>query len=108
MDVVPVEYENVYQTFKNNMWLFKFITGITFRWYFLIWLIIALILWISLFNKFRINRVPPDPVKFFSRLWIYVASVHDNMDATVQVRYWFISKKEGQHHLRCEVGDILD
>ena len=32
MDVVPVEYGTFAQTFHLKKWLFKFITGITFKW----------------------------------------------------------------------------
>ena len=32
MDLVPVEYGTFAQTFHLTMWLFQFITGITFKW----------------------------------------------------------------------------
>ena len=42
MDVVTVEYGIFYQTFQLKMWFFKFITGIIFRWDYVMWWIVAL------------------------------------------------------------------
>ena len=44
MDVVPVEYGIFAQKFHLNMWFFQFITGITFKWDYVIWRIIYLII----------------------------------------------------------------
>ena len=63
MDVVPVEYGKFDQTFNSKMWFFKFITGINFKWDYVIGRTVALLVWIGLWNKLRINRVPPDPVR---------------------------------------------
>ena len=43
MDVVPVEYGTFTQTFHLAMWFFQFITGITFKWNYALWRIIALL-----------------------------------------------------------------
>ena len=63
MDVVPVEYGTFYQTFHLPMWFFRFINGITFKWYYVLWLITALLVCICIWNKLRIYRVPPYPVR---------------------------------------------
>ena len=42
MDVVTVEYGIFYQTFQLKMWFFKCITGIIFRWDYVMWWIVAL------------------------------------------------------------------
>ena len=49
------------------MWLFQFITVITFNWYHVICRSIYLLLCIGLWNKLRIYRVPPDPVRWYCR-----------------------------------------
>ena len=59
MDVVPVEYGTFSQKFHLKMWLFQFITGITFKLDYVIWSIIALLVWIGLWTKLRICRVLP-------------------------------------------------
>ena len=73
MDVVPVEYGTLSQKIYLMMWLFRFITGIDFNWYYMMWRIIALLIWINLRTKWRIYRVPPDPVRWscqvFGSLW---------------------------------------
>ena len=62
MDAVPVEYGKFAQTFHLTIWFFQFITGITFKWDYVIVQSVALLIWIGLWNKLRIYRVPPDPV----------------------------------------------
>ena len=47
MDVVPVEYRIFSQKFHLTMWFFQFITGITSKWYYFIWCIIALLMCIG-------------------------------------------------------------
>ena len=73
MDVVPVEYGTFAQTFHLTMWFFHFITGITFKWDYVIGRNVALLVWIGLWTKLRIYRVPPDPVRWscrgFGFLW---------------------------------------
>ena len=72
-DVVPVEYGTFAQTFLLTMRFLQFITGITFKWDYVIWRSIALMAWIGLWTKFIIYRVPPDPVRWscrgFEFLW---------------------------------------
>ena len=54
--------------------VFQFITGITFKWYYVIGRSVALLVWIGLWTKLRIYRVPLDPVRWFCRgfgfLWL--------------------------------------
>ena len=73
MDVVPVEYGSFPQEFHLKMWFFKFITGIKFKWDYVIGCSVALLIWIVLWTKLRIYRVPPDPViwscRGFGFLW---------------------------------------
>ena len=67
MDVVPVEYGTFAQAFHLTMWFFQFITGITFKWDYVIGRSVALLIWIGLWKKLRIYRVPPDPVRWSCR-----------------------------------------
>ena len=73
MDVVPVEYGNFYQKLHLTMRFFRFITGISFKWDYSMWRIIALMVWIGLWTKLRIYKVSPVPVKWycqgFGSLW---------------------------------------
>ena len=73
MDLVPVVYGTFAQTFNLMMWLFQFITGINFKWNYVIGRIVVLLVWIVLWTKLRIYRVPPDPVRWscrgFGYLW---------------------------------------
>ena len=43
IDVVPVDYGKFSQTFHSKMWLFQFISGITFKWEYVIWRSIAIL-----------------------------------------------------------------
>ena len=74
MDVVPVEYGTFTQIFHLTMLLFQFITGIAFNWDYVIWRIVALLVWISIWTKLIIYKVPPDPVRRscrgFGFLWL--------------------------------------
>ena len=63
LDVVPVEYGTFTQKFHLTMWFFQFITGITFKLDYLIGHSVALLAWIGLWNKLRIYKIPPDPVR---------------------------------------------
>ena len=65
--MAPVEYETFTQTFHLTMWFFQFITGITFKWDYVIGRSVALLIWIGLWTKLRIYRVPPDPVRWSCR-----------------------------------------
>ena len=73
MDVVPLEYGTFAHTFHLKIWFFQFMTGITFKWYYVMCRILALFVWIGILNKMRIYRVPPDPVRWscrgFGFLW---------------------------------------
>ena len=48
VDVVPVDYVTFAHTFHLMMWFFRFITGITFKWYYVIGRSVALLVWIGL------------------------------------------------------------
>ena len=48
----------------GSLWLFQFITGVTFKWYYVLWFIISLMVCIGLWTKLRIYKVPPDPVRW--------------------------------------------
>ena len=65
MDVVPVKYGTFARTFHLTMWFFLFITGIDFNWYYVLWCIIYLLVWICLWNKFSIYKLPPDPFRCY-------------------------------------------
>ena len=67
MDVVPVEYGTFTQEFHLTMCLFQFITGITFKWDYVIRKIVDLLVWIGLWTKLRIYRGPPDPMRWSCR-----------------------------------------
>ena len=67
MDVVPVEYGTFTHTFHLKMWFFKFITGITFKWDYVIGRSFALLVWIGIWTKLRIYRVPTYPVRWYCR-----------------------------------------
>ena len=67
MDLVPVEYVTFAQTFHLTIWFFQFITGIDFKWDYLIGRSVSLLIWIGLWTKLRIYRVPPDPVRWSCR-----------------------------------------
>ena len=64
MDVVPVEYGTFAQTFHLTMWFFQFINGLTFKWDYVIWRSISLLVWIGIWTRLKIYRVPPDPVRW--------------------------------------------
>ena len=67
MDVVPVEYEKFAQIFHLTMWFFQFITGITFKWDYVIGCSVDMLVWIGLWTKLRIYRVPPYSFRWFCR-----------------------------------------
>ena len=63
MDKDGCGYSGVWNNFSKihlMMWLFRFITGITFKWDYMMWRINSLLIWIGLRNKWRIYCVPPD------------------------------------------------
>ena len=72
MDVISMEYRKFDLTFHLMVWLFKFINGITFKWNYVMWRIIALLVWIGLWNKYRIFRVLIDPVRWYCQFFEYL------------------------------------
>ena len=73
IDMVPVEYWIFSRNLHLVMWLFQFINVVTFRWDYVMWMIVSLLVWNEIWTKLRIYRVPPDPVKWncqvFGLLW---------------------------------------
>ena len=64
---------NICQIFHLTMWLFQFITGITFKWDYVIGQSVDLLVRIGFWTKLRIYRVPTDLVRWscrgFGFLW---------------------------------------
>ena len=48
MYVVLVDHVIFPQKFHLKTWFFKFITRVDFRWHYLMWLILAMMVWIGL------------------------------------------------------------
>ena len=71
--MVLVEYGTFAQTFHFKIWFFQFITGISFKWDYVIGRSVALLVWIGIWTKLIIYRVLPDPVRWscrgFGYLW---------------------------------------
>ena len=67
IDAVPVDYGTFSHTFHLTMWFFQFITGVTFKWDYVMWCIISLLVCIGILTKLIIYRVPPDPVRWYCR-----------------------------------------
>ena len=65
--MVPVEYGTFAQKFHLTMCFFQFITGINFKWDYVIGRSVALLVWIGLWTKLIIYRVPPYPVIWYCR-----------------------------------------
>ena len=72
-DVVPVDYGTFAQKFHFTMWFFQFITRITFKCDYVVWRLIAMLVWIGIWIKLRIYRVTTEPVMWscrsFGFLW---------------------------------------
>ena len=64
MDVVPVGYRKISQTFQLTMQLFQFVTGVIIKWDYVLWRIIDLLVWNGLLIKLRVYSVTPDPVRW--------------------------------------------
>ena len=62
--MVPVEYVTSDKTFLFMMWFFRFITGIIFKWDYVLSRIIDMLVWVGIWTKLRIYRVPPDSVRW--------------------------------------------
>ena len=73
MVVVPVEYRTFAQIFHLTVWFFQFITGINFKCDYVMWSIIALLVWIGLWTKLIIYWVNSDPSRWsfwgFEFIW---------------------------------------
>ena len=51
IDVVPVQYGTFAPTFQLTMWFFQFITGIAFKWDYVIGHSVDLLVWIGLWKN---------------------------------------------------------
>ena len=73
VDIISVEYETFAQTFHLTVWLFLFVTRISFQWDDVMWHIIVLMVCIGVGTKLIIYRIPPDPYRWsfrgFGFLW---------------------------------------
>ena len=67
--MVLVEYVTFAQIFELTMWFFRFISRITFKWDYVLWRNIALLVWIGLWTKLNIYSVFPDPVRWSVKVW---------------------------------------
>ena len=67
LDVVPVEYGAFTQKFHLKMWFFRFVTGVNFKWDYVIGSSVPLLVWIGICTKLRMYRVPPDSVRWYCR-----------------------------------------
>ena len=60
-------------TFHFTMCFFQFINGINFKWDYVMWSIIVMLVWIGLWTKLSIYKVPSYPVRWscqgFGYLW---------------------------------------
>ena len=63
MDIVPVEYGTFTHKFYLKMWFFQFITGINFKWDYVIMRSVDMMVCIGLWTKLRIYNVPLDPFR---------------------------------------------
>ena len=54
--------EHFLRNFTLIMWLFWCINRIAFKWDYVLCRVIGMMVWIGLWTKLRIYRVPPDPV----------------------------------------------
>ena len=68
IDVVPVRYGIFSQTFHLTMRFFRFITFISFKWYYMLCQIISLLVWTGLSDKLSIYKVPPYPDKWYCQV----------------------------------------
>ena len=70
------------------------INRITFKWYYVLWYIIDLMMWIGICNKLRVYKVPPRPIQMvLSRFWVSMSSIHVNSNTRVQERPQGISQE---------------
>ena len=75
VDVVPVEYGTFPLIFNLEMWFFQFITGINFKWDYVMFQNIDLLMWIGLWTKLKIYRLPPDPVRWSCQCFVSIWQV---------------------------------
>ena len=61
--MVPVEYGMFSLSVYLTMWLFKYITGMVFRGYYVLWSIVYMLVCIDIWQKLRIYMVNAYPVK---------------------------------------------
>ena len=72
MGVVLVDYGMFSHLFIFKIWLFQFINGITFMWYYVLLCIFGIMMWVFILNKLRIYRFPLD--SFYVVSWTHISS----------------------------------
>ena len=55
-----MDYGTFPHLFILKIWFFQFINGITFRWYYVLFCVVDIMVWFVILNKLRIYRVLPD------------------------------------------------
>ena len=77
------------------MWFFQIIIEIAFKRDYVLWRIIAMLKWIEFWTKLRINKVPPDQVRWsclgFGYLWQAFVSATDTMTHNNKKYKWCTS-----------------
>ena len=63
---------NMHHFFIRLTWFFQFVTGITFWWDYLMWHIVALLVWIDLWIELGVYTVNLDQVKWYYRNFGYL------------------------------------
>ena len=84
MDVVPLYYGTLAQTFHLVMWFFHNITGIAYKWDYVMWRIISLLFLIGLLKKLISYRVPPD------RRWELPVLYHHEIMVIYPYPFWVV------------------
>ena len=67
-----VGVSNIYQILLFKMWLSKFINGIASMWDCVLWCIVSLLVWIGIWKKMKMYRVPPYPIKWYCQGFGYI------------------------------------
>ena len=63
---------NIYHIIYFTMWLSHFINAIDFRWYYVLWCIFSLLVWIGIWKKMMMFRVPTYPINWYCRDFGYI------------------------------------
>ena len=63
---------NIYHNIWFTMWFCQFINCIAFRWYYVLWCIVSILMWIGILEKLKMYRVPPYPIKWYCQGFVYI------------------------------------